>query len=160
MPFTPPAFANTNTLLVLIPVSGQTAPVLQKYAVRGATQTLKQIGDSSNVRRTVDGRLVDLTPPWFKQYASTVTCRDINSPCLDDAWRGVICEVHCAVELSYISGGSPTRPEVSGSSRIDELGITYYRPILMMMVLDIEDSFAEWESEYNWKIELQEVALP
>ena len=159
MPFQPPAFANTNTLLTLIPLSGHNNPVLQKYAVRGLTQTLKQIGDPSNIRRTVDGRLVNLTPPWFQQYASTVTCKDVNAPCLDNAWRGVICEVHCCTELSYISG-SPTRPVVSGSTRVDELGITYYRPILIMMVMDIDQNFAEWESLWNWRIDLQEVGLP
>src|SRR6516225_8659368 len=132
MPFQPPAFANTNTLLTLIPLSGHNNPVLQKYAVRGLTQTLKQIGDPSNIRRTVDGRLVNLTPPWFHQFASTVTCKDVYAPCLDGAWRGVICEVECAGEFSYVTG-SPVRPVVPGSQRVDEQGITYYLPIMIMM---------------------------
>ncbi len=156
----PPGFLPLHTLLQIIPLSGAQGLVLTPYSTRGASQTLRQIGQNNqNIRRSVLGSLVNLTPPWFQQYASTITCTDNNAPCLDDAWRGQICEVHCAAELNYPDTGTPHRQEVSGSSR-QEGHIIFYRPILIMMVMDIDPKFIEYEGEWAWRIDLEEAELP
>jgi hypothetical protein len=45
---------------------------------------------------------------------------------------------------------------VSGSSRVQG-GFTYYRPQMTMMVLDIRSSFAEWQGNFDWQVDLEEV---
>jgi hypothetical protein len=159
-PAGPPGFEPLNTLLQIIPLSGAQGLVLTPYAMRGGSQTLRQIGQNNqNIRRTVIGTLVNLTPPWFQQYASTITCSDANTPCLDDAWRGQVCEVHCAAELNYPDTGSAHRNVVSGSER-QEGHIIFYRPVLIMMIMDIEPKFMEWEGQWTWRVDFEEVGLP
>jgi hypothetical protein len=154
----PPGFQPLNTLLQIIPLSGANALWLTPYAARGASQTIKQIGGSDNLRRTVIGTMINLAPPWFHQYESTVTCKDVNAPCLDDAWRGMHVELHCCSELSY-TGSTPHRPVVPGSTRT-EGAITFYRPILICMVMDIDPRFEEYEGQWTWRVDFQELGLP
>jgi len=155
----PDGFLPLHTLLQIIPLSGSQGLELTPYAARGLTQTIRQIGDASNIKRTVIGTLVNATPPWFKQYSTTITCRDTNAPCLDDAFRGEVVEIHCAGEFNYPVGGSPHRAQVSGSSR-QEGHIMFYRPILICMIKDIEPNFEEYEGYWSWRVEAEEVGLP
>ena len=162
------ALADTGTLLVITPLSGSSAAQLAPFSARNLTQTLSQISGNSmsggnvlgtNIVETVDGRTIDLTPSWMRKYQSTITCTDFNTPVLDDAFRGLEVEVQCVYELSYWSGGAPTRPSVSGSERVNG-NVTYYRPVLQMMVIDIRGSKQEWPDTYNWQIDLRELRVP
>ena len=56
-----------GTLLV---ISGNGVPT---FASRGATQTLDPIAASSVLRRTVNGGLIDLSPPQMRKYKSTIS---------------------------------------------------------------------------------------
>ncbi len=157
----PPGFLPLHTLLTITPLSGGEGLTLTPYCARGLTQSLRQIGDVNNIRRTVIGSLVNAQPPWFNQYASTISCKDTEAPCLDGAFRGLICQVDCAAELNYVTGATPHRAVVTGSERSDPAAhITWYRPSLTMMVLDIDPRVIEYEGEWSWRIELQEVGLP
>jgi hypothetical protein len=155
----PAGFLPLHTLLVITPLSGAQGLELTPYAARGLSQTIKQIGDASNIRRTVIGNLVNAAPPWFKQYSTTIVCRDMNTPCLDDAFRGEIVEIQCAAELNYGAGGTAHRQQVSGSSRTEGT-ITFYRPILICMIKDIDPTFEEYEGYWSWRVEAEEVGLP
>jgi hypothetical protein len=154
----------SGTLLVIIPLSGRTGLMVTPYSARGLTQTLEQIGDASNIERDVNGMLHDISPPWMKQYTSTITCKDNNTPIMNRAWRGLICEVHCAAELNYETPDVADRPMVSGSLRSetypDGSTVWFYRPVLIMMVMDIKRNFGEWSAEQQWRIDLQEVSQP
>lgn len=154
-----------GTLLVITPLSGNTAPTLTPYSARGLTQTLNPITSISGsgeatgtlIRRSINGSLINLTYPQFRKYASDISCQDSSAPCLDNAWLGEVVSVDCVCELAYTTaGGSPARPEVTGSSRVDG-AFTYYRPTLIMMVTKISNSLAEWQDKYSWSIGLQEV---
>lgn len=146
------------TLLTITPVAS--GPRLTPYSARGLHQTLDQILQSNaaqQIRRDINGGLMDLTYAQFQKYQSTITCTDSTTPALDGAWLGQLCVVQCTKELSYLTvGGTPQRPEVSGSSH-EEGEFTYYRPVLTMRVMAIHDSFDEWRSTYQWQIDLQEV---
>lgn len=152
------------TLLNLIPLSGNGALTLPAYGARALTQTLEPIGSiagggnvlGSTIRRTVGGKLVNLTSEIFHKYASTVTYRDGSAPAMDDAWHGEIVEMACAAELSYPNGGTPQRTPVSGSTRTEEW-LTFYRPVLIMMVTGIKHSFSEYEGLYTTTVDFQEV---
>lgn len=148
---------DSPTLLVITPISGGEGPQLTPYSARGLTQTYQQIAmDGDTVDRDINGNLVDLTYPQFRKYRVTVTCKDGTTPAFDGAWRGMIVEVACAFEFSYRTGFAPQRPEVSGSSRT-EGDFTYYRPLLTCRVMDIRNGLEEYQAEYAWQIDLEEI---
>ena len=161
----PPGILPPTTLLSFSPETGG-ALTLTPYAARGVTQTLEPIatvtgqGQASGtfIRRDINGNLVNMFPiQLFASTKAVVTCRDVETPALDDAWLGQIISVACTAELNYLTaGGTPQRPEVSGSSYV-EGDFTFYRPLLTMMVMDIKSSFAEYPAFYSWEVQLQEV---
>lgn len=147
----------------MTPLSGRTALTLSPYAARGLTQTLDPIFGSNAagtlIRRSVNGKMIDFTVPWFRQYQSTVTCTDVETPCLDGAWLGEIVQVDCVHELNFPTGATPQRHIVHGSEHV--VGhFTYYRPQLIMMVTNIRNSKADYQGAYSWQIDLQENELP
>jgi hypothetical protein len=148
----------SGTLLVITPLSGAENPQLTPYSSRNLTQTWNLIGGGEKtwVKRDVNAILRSVADTRFRKYKSTVTCSDGQTPALDNAWIGVECEVACAFEFSYPVGGFPNRPEVSGSQRIDS-GFVFYRPLLLMMILDIKDGFKEWGALHDWQIDLEEI---
>lgn len=155
-----------GTLLLINPLSGADTPILTPSSARGITQTFRQIaaGSSSSqwLRRDVNAVKRNLSDTRFHLLSTTITCRDGESPCLDNTWIGVECEVWCAFELSYPSGGTPARPEVSGSARTvvwpnGGPTITYYRPVLQCMLTDIRNGFAEYQGLYDWQMDFEEL---
>lgn len=147
---------NNATWLLITPLSGREGLVLRPYSTRNATQTLEQIDGGGKPRRSINGNMVDLTAPQFRKYQSVISCSDFMAPALDGAWEGMVVEVQCCIELAYVTGGTPQRNEVSGSSRTED-GFTIYRPQLIMMVMAIKNAFAEWETKYSWQASLVEV---
>jgi len=147
------------TLLKITPLSGADGLSVYQYAGRNLTQTLEPIMGGgimgTQVRRDINGNLINLTYPQFRKYSSTISCTDHNEPAFSRVWFGQVVDVECAKELNYYTTtGSPERSVVS--SRV-EGDYTFYRPALTMMIVGMRSSFAEWKSEYNWQIELQEV---
>lgn len=143
--------AGADTVLTITGLGGF------QYQARGLSQTLAIIKSTDPVR-TINGRLVDISNHAFRKYESKITCTDINAPPLDNLHRGDIVMVECAAVLCYRTGhpGSPGRPEVSGSSWT--LGaFTFYRPVMEMMVMSLSESFAEWKSDFQWSLDLEEV---
>lgn len=129
-----------------------------QYQARGLSQTLTVIKQTQQQLRTINGRMRDVSNHAFRKYASKVTCTDINAPPLDNLFPGMVVFVECAAVLSYKTGnvGSPNREQVSGSSWT--LGeFTFYRPVLEMMVMDVQQTFEEWKSDYIWSIDFEEV---
>jgi hypothetical protein len=145
----------SGTLLVIAPAQASGAPSLPPYSARGLTQTLELI-DTAPPRRTINGELDGETPAAFRKYRSTITCEDLRAPALDGAYRGQAVVVDCVAELSYPSGGSAGRPVVPDSERT-EGGFVFYRPRLQMRVIDIRVSYSEWDAEYSWQIDLEEI---
>jgi hypothetical protein len=140
----------SDTLLV---ITGLITP----YSARGLRQTLVPIRQSGNIRRTVNGELVDLSIDLFQKYASTITCNDQRVPALDGVWPGMELTVDCVAELSYpTSGGSAGRTVVSGSSRT-EGAFTFYRPRLTMLVVDYQTILDEYRVDVGWTLDLEEV---
>lgn len=140
-----------GTLLVL---SSMGVPL---YSARGLTQTLTPIQGAFDLRRDINGDLVDISNAAFRKYASTITCRDFNTPAVDGLYVGQVLTVSCVAELSYAtSGGSPSRTVVSGSSRTVG-SYTFYRPQMNMMVTGYSTSADEWAGDVSWQLDLEEV---
>ena len=83
------------TLLRLSPIG------IPPYSARGVSQTLQQISGAGQMRRTVNGTLVDLSATQFRKYQSTITCRDMDHPALSGVWPGRVLTVDCICELAY-----------------------------------------------------------
>ena len=140
-----------DTLLIL---SGVGVP---RYSARGLTQSLEPIDAALQLRRSINGDLLDLTYAPFRKYKSTISCADFNPPSIDGIWPGHVVEVECVAELSYPeSGGTPTRPAVYGSERTQN-GYVFYRPILEMMVTAFSTETDEYGAIVSWSLELEEI---
>jgi hypothetical protein len=126
------------------------------YQARGLTQTLQPIKAAQQLERTVNAVLVDISNPAFRKYSSKITCTDIHAPPFDGLWPGAQVTVECAQALCYVTGtpGSPGRPVVatwvSGA-------FTFYRPRLIMRVVDFNNHFEEWPHNMVWELDLEEV---
>lgn len=142
--------ANDDTLLVLTELG------IPLYAARGLTQTLEPIQAAANLRRTVNGSLIDLSYSQFRKYASTISCTDQRVPALDGVWPGQELTVSCVAELAYADGASPQRESVSGSERQED-GFTFYRPILTMLVTRFHQQIDEWGAAVGWELDLEEI---
>jgi hypothetical protein len=125
------------------------------YAARGLTQTLVPIEQAKQLRRTASGKLVDVSVAQFRKYRSTISCTDQRAPAIDGIWPGMVVTVSCVAELSHPPSGAPSRPVVAGSIREEE-GYVFYRPILVMRVVDVTPSTDEFAAEVAWTLELEE----
>ncbi|MEK9752504.1 MAG: hypothetical protein VW338_04735 [Rhodospirillaceae bacterium] len=141
-----------DTLLVL---SGMGVP---DWSARGLEQTLAPIAASVSMRRRVsDGALIDLSASYLRKYGSTIICRDLRSPALEGIFPGAVVTVDCVAELAYETmTGSPARPVVAGSERV-EGGFTFYRPQLIMRVAGWRLTVDEWGARVGWELDLEEV---
>ena len=127
------------------------------YSARGASQTLEPIGSSQQLRRTINGELIDISRAEFRKYRSTISCVDQQPPAIDGVWPGRVLTVGCISELSYLTaGGAPARPLVSGSSRT-EGDYTFYRPSLTMRVVAFSQDTDEYGAAVSWSLQLEEV---
>jgi len=140
-------------------ISGN-APGVNPYSARGLRGTLGPIdaakGDNK-LRRTVNGTLVSVAAPQMWKYRLEVQGNDVAPAALDGLWVGMQATVDCHVELAFLTaGGSASRPMVPGSERFDG-DYTYYRPQLLMLIVELETSTDEWAASVSWSMTLEEV---
>lgn len=131
---------------------------IPEYSARGLTQTLEPIDAAVQVRRTVNGGLVDLSDAAFRKYRTTITGADQMAPGFNGLWPGQIVTVDCIAELAYYtgtSGATADRSVVSGSS-YTEGDWTYYRPQLSMVVTGFTMERDEWGAQVSWTLKLDE----
>ncbi|MBF0560729.1 MAG: hypothetical protein HQL37_01685 [Alphaproteobacteria bacterium] len=106
-----------STVLTL---SGRDIPA---WSARWLDETLEMM-PLGEIRRDVNGNLVDLTLSLERKYRCTLYCRDREAPPLDGVYRGTTLTVGCVTELvipvSLASGsatGTAARTIVAGSAR-------------------------------------------
>ncbi len=156
MPSLPPG---RNTVFDIHFVGGDAAPGVNPFSARGLKGTLSlidAIGGSSNLRRTVNGTLIDLTPVQMRKYKLEIAGDDQAPPALDGVWPGMEVVVDSNVELAYLTaGGAPAKPGVPGSERV-EGDYTAYRMRLPMLIVSYQVDTDEWGSAYSWQLSLEE----
>jgi hypothetical protein len=129
-----------------------------KYQARSATQTLEIIGGATQLERTINGELIDLSAPQFRKYITKIgVSAEINPTPMDGMWPGMEVVVQCAVQLAKVTTSPDTlgRNAVSGSIWYAN-GYTFYRPELTMLIKTLETHFDEWKNVVGWSIELEE----
>lgn len=127
-------------------------------SARGIKQTLEPINIVR--RRTVNGDLRSLTPEQLKRWRVNVSCSDQNTPAIDDllSLDDEIAVVPIQEWKFTTATGSPSRRIAIGTDH-DEDGITYYRPVLMMMITAFSSSIDEWAADQSWSITLEESSV-
>ncbi|MDX8513521.1 hypothetical protein [Mesorhizobium captivum] len=144
------------TLLRLDPIG------VPPYSARNINQTIDPIDAGSQLARTVNGELIDLSDgATFRKYKSTITCTDQQMPALSGVWQGMELTVDCIAELSYLTAsGSPERPLADTTddpaTRTEGL-FTFYRPRLAMRVVSFSTNFTEWDADAGWRLDLEEI---
>ena len=148
----------TNPTTFDIHFPAEAAPGVAPYSARGLRGTLSLVDHiTGGLRRTVNGTLVDLSPPQMRKYRLEIAGQDQAPPALDGVWPGMPVTVDAMVELAYLTaGGSPSRTPVSGSSRT-EGDYTYYSPQFQMLVVECQLDRSEWAAEVSWSLTLEEV---
>jgi len=141
--------ANENTVLTL---SGIGVPL---YSARGLQQSLEPIDASANLRRTINGTLIDLSAPQMRKYRSQITGSDQRPPACDGLWPGREVTVDCIAELCHAEYGTPARPMVPDSD-YEEAGFVFYRPRLVMLVTGFNVQRDEWQANVQWTMTLEE----
>lgn len=130
------------------------------YAARGITQTLRQITQGGQQKRTVNGSLKDLSNHAFRKYAIELSCTDQAAPPIDGVYLGQELTVELAVELYYSTGATgvtgPGRTAATGSTRSAD-GLQFYRPVLDILVTEYEVRHDEWAATYSWTLRGEEV---
>lgn len=127
------------------------------YSARRVSQTIEIIDEAGDFRRTIDGKLKNVANPAFHKFRSSITCDDVNSPALNGVKKGTELVVGSVVEWSYPTAtGSPERPVVTGSSRVEGTH-TFYRPELTMMVVSYNINKNELDAIVGWQLDLVEV---
>jgi hypothetical protein len=136
------------------------------HSARGITQTIAPI-TSGDLRRTVNGALVDLTRPSLRKYRSEIRGSDLWPPAFGGLWVGQLVTVHCAAELTQAASTPLERPAVPGSvvyrdaegnSLSDSTGAAWvtYRPILSCRVVRWDVERDEWGEIVSWSLSLEE----
>jgi len=151
--------ATIPTMLSLVGVG------IPPYSARGLVQTLSPISAATQLRRTVNGGLLDVADPLFQKYQSTITGSDVDPPAVEATWPGRVLTVGCIVELSRAAATDEDTTEgadefgrdvVPGSIRIAD-GFVFYRPLLQMRVTGWSANSDEWAAATDWTLSLEEV---
>lgn len=125
------------------------------YSARGLQQTLEPIDMQAHLRRTINGRLRDLSAHQFRKYKSTISGTDQTPPSVDGVWNGREVVVDCISELAFEEYGVAEREIVEGSE-YTEAGFTFYRPRLTMIVVRFTTQRDEYQHTVAWQMDLEE----
>lgn len=138
---------------ILVITGGLNVP---PYSTRAATQTLTPIPAATQLRRTVNAVLQDVSDPIFRKFVSVITSNDQQVP--EFVFPGVQVVVDCLTELSRktVGGGGAIRSVVAGSERVDG-AYTFYRPVLTMKVVNWVITRDDWKAISGWTLTLEEV---
>lgn len=144
----------TNAFTVLRMVGVGVPP----YSARGLTQSLAPIDQATNVKRTVNGDLKDISFTGFRKYRTTISGTDQRPPNFDGSWPGKVITVDCIAELSYTPDESQTRQRdaVPGSEHT-EGAHTVYRPRLTMRIMSFSQDHDEYGASIGWSLDAEEI---
>ena len=128
------------------------------YSARGLNQSLAPIDQATQLRRTVNGALRDISFAGFRKYKSTISGTDQRPPNFDGKWPGLQVTVDCIAQLSYTpdEGETAQRPIVPGSAVVDGAH-NVYRPRLVMRIVSLSVDEDEYGAQISWALDLEEV---
>lgn len=116
-----------NTDLVI------TGVALPDCATRGMVEEIGLIDQSRQLKRTLNGTLIDLSDTNFRKRKWRVSGKDLRAPDFSNVWPGMRVTIVTATEM----GG--TQQSIIG------------------MLSDWSTSFDEWEAEMSWTMDVEEI---
>lgn len=148
----------TQSTVFDIHFPSDTAPGVPLYSARGLKGTLGLAAAISggDLRRTVNGTLIDIGAPQMRKYRLEIAGNDCAPPAVDSVWPGMQVVVDSNVEVAFLTGGSAGRTMVPGSEWF-EGAYTFYCMRLTMLVVELEVQRDEWSQEVGWSLILEEV---
>ena len=155
------------------------------FSARGCLQILAPIA-SDELRRTINGQLVDLSRKTHHKFKSSITCEDKSVFAFEQLWVGAEVEVSCVHRLwqeIVVSDANVQliRPATPHTIFVQDLGqrplafnvvsattliinaekgtkaFINYCPVLMMRVTYFSFATQEWDNQCKWLLELEEV---
>lgn len=146
-----PIAVNSHTVLRMTGIG------VPPYSARGLKQTLEPIGQASQMKRTVNGDLDDVSFEGFRKYKSTISGTDQQPPNFNGKWPGLTVIIDCIAELAYAhdDGETPDRPVVPGSEFV-EGAHTSFRPRLTMRIVNLTIQQDEYQRQVAWTCEVEE----
>jgi hypothetical protein len=126
------------------------------YSARGLSQSIAPIDAATQLKRTVNGALTDISFSGFKKYKTTISGSDQQPPNVDGIWPGLTVTVDCIAELSFNEGGAPERPAVPGSIATEGAHSTY-RPRLTCKIAAFSINHDEYGRQVDWSMDLEEI---
>lgn len=156
--------------------------IIPTGAGRGISQSIT-LFDNGDLRRTVNGSLVDLTRDESRKFVSEISAIDQKTPTFAGIWKGMEISVECistirqlvnppsttvelirdAVELSIfgrdVDGAKVTPTLVDGRDITFAVNVylVEFFPVLDMVVSDISIDTDEYESTQSWRLSLEEL---
>lgn len=151
-------------------------------AGRGVTQTLAPI-DNGDLRRTVNGTLLDMTRTQNRKFTSTIRVSDQSSPTLAGLWKGSDLTVSCVAKLRQLVSPAndvvvlmrtPVEASIIGrdingdkvaladltddtATFADDVVMVEFAPILDMKITNISNDADEYAAQESWELSLEEV---
>lgn len=142
--------ADTTDLVI----SGDGVP---PYSATGIRQTLEPIASAAPVR-TVNGGLLNLVPPQFRKFKTTLSCTSSQPPAFAGLWPGSVVDIDCIEEVGYLtaSGSAPAGRTIIATRTLDDH--TFVRMRLSVMVMGPwQQARSEAGGTTEWTIEAEEV---
>jgi hypothetical protein len=172
--------------IAIIRINGAAADIFFPPASARGIQTSISLVPSGDMRRTVNGSLVDLTRPALRKYLLSMSADGQALPALAGLWRGMRCTVAPplywtaqapagATELALDRTAADVRafdavtldalpaPSLSADRRV----LTFpalprpayfeYQPVFEALLSSRSDSGDEWEATATWSLEFEEV---
>lgn len=151
-------------------------------AGRGITQNISLV-DNGELRRTVNGDLIDLTRDENRKYVSNISASDQKTPSLAGLWKGMQLVVESVAIIrqlvnpaaltatlvrDYVAGTVFGRDingvKITPTSVVGLLAtfpsnvvMVEFCPKLTMLIADISIDTDEYEATQSWDISLEEV---
>ena len=155
-------------------------------SARGCEQTLTPL-ISGDLKRTINGDLIYVGQKGHHKYHSIIKCHDKVTPAFEGLWRGSLVKVGCLQKLAQeiisdqlillkheIVPGSVNVIDNNHKKlgfqmaegraitleipiRLGQKAYVFYRPYLMMRVINFKVMTQEWQFSTQWELELEEV---
>lgn len=136
---------------------------ISEWAQRGLIQTYEKHPFSYQEADTVNGEAINMAPPTFRKWITTITCTDMRAPPLHGIWGGQTLVLHCISPFNYKEGtpeGKYERPYRTDHPPWSEDGFRLYYPIMDVEVQTFTSSDNKWQASINWQLVLKELRVP
>ena len=130
---------------------------MSPYAARGLTQTLNPIEQAKDLRRTINGELIDFSVEQFRKYASVISGNDQMPPGVAGVWPGRGRPGRMRRRALLPHRGRKRRAARGGGLGAHRGSVHLLPTGAEMRVVDFSQSFDEWDAQVSWSLTLEEI---